>query len=525
MGEVEMKLVLVGHIELDEGSELTEKKVETEEPDDGAQGEIPPKRRVTQSIAALRDTKRKENIMKQELRWIELTKGRKSSTASASLGAPIETVTTSSVMSTVSSVSTEGMTTATISSTTEGEMVDLEAAMMSQDDDDDDTYGKKYKTTSEDRTDRNVGRVRQKEEREKQEKELAAMKYAEQQLQKERQKQKTEQALLEEDERVVEERRRISEEKQKAWLERKATELEKQRQHEKERKEKHKRKRKERMDEEQEEQEMVDDMDKDKDYNPEEDPEADFVVEDQDIEDEDTFEVEKHMHAVNFDEAGDYLVSVNRYMEAFTKIVQRGKDDVAREYKKLIKFVKLMVEKLGTYSPMEAADTDAVFDTIVDPRCIAWRRAQHGTKTRNSIEILRVEEKRWKVEKSIEECEISPEEQVKTFAEMMQVKSKTDRAEVVRMVKHYFGHVAKAHEEVASAVRIAQSLIDEIDENSWLQVVSNGTRPLIMMQVHEMLQQAANMKSEREQQQKVEQLRGLPIEDIIKERNMPRPVE
>ena len=116
-------------------------------------------------------------------------------------------------------------------------------------------------------------------------------------------------------------------------------------------------------------------------------------------------------------------------------------------------------------------------------------------KMGNSKEILQVEEKRWKVERLIEEREISPEEEVKTFADTMQVKSKTDRAEVVRMVKRYFGHVAKVHEEAASTVRIAQSLIDEIDENSWLQIVSNGTRPLVMLQVPEMLQQAATMKS------------------------------
>ena len=78
---------------------------------------------------------------------------------------------------------------------------------------------------------------------------------------------------------------------------------------------------------------------------------------------------------------------------------------------------------------------------------------------------------------------------------------------------------------VASAARIAQSLINEIDKNSWLQIVLNGTRPLVMLQVPEMLQQAATMKSEREHQQKAEQMRGLPIEEIIKEQNMPRPVE
>ena len=96
---------------------------------------------------------------------------------------------------------------------------------------------------------------------------------------------------------------------------------------------------------------------------------------------------------VNFGKAGDYLVAMNRYMEAFAKIVQRGKDDVTREYKKLIKFVKFMVKKLGAYSPIEAADMEAVFETIVDLQCIAWRHAQHDTRTGNIKEIQRVEEK------------------------------------------------------------------------------------------------------------------------------------
>ena len=33
------------------------------------------------------------------------------------------------------------------------------------------------------------------------------------------------------------------------------------------------------------------------------------------------------------------------------------------------------------------------------------------------------------------------------------------------------------------------------------------------------------MKTDREHPEKAEQLRGLPIEDIIKEQNMPKPVE
>ena len=216
------------------------------------------------------------------------------------------------------------------------------------------------------------------------------MRHAELQLQnevEEKQKQLLEQALLEEEEKVVEERHRKTEERQKARLERKATELEKQRECEKERREKHKRKRKERT-KEKEEKEMIDDTDKDKDYDPDKEPEAKFMVEDQEIDDEDTFEVEKHVHAVNFDEAGEYLMAMNRYMEAFTKIVRRGKEDMAREYKKLIKFVKLMIEELGAHSPIKAADTDAVFDTIIDPQCIAWRGALHGMKMGNSKGIL-----------------------------------------------------------------------------------------------------------------------------------------
>ena len=98
----------------------------------------------------------------------------------------------------------------------------------------------------------------------------------------------------------------------------------------------------------------------------------------------------------------------------------------------------------------------------------------------------------------------------------MTVKSKTERADMIHMIKCYFEHVAKAHKEAASVARIAQELVDEVDENSWLQIVSNGTRPLVTLQVPEMMQQVAMMKSDHERCEKVEQLQGLPIEEIIK---------
>ena len=109
--------------------------------------------------------------MRKEKKTLELTQGCKSSTASVSSGAPTETMIKSTVTSTMSSMGAEGTATATISSTMEGEMVDLEEAMMSQGDDNDDRHSKKYRTTSEDRTDRSVARAKQKEEHKKQEKE------------------------------------------------------------------------------------------------------------------------------------------------------------------------------------------------------------------------------------------------------------------------------------------------------------------------------------------------------------------
>ena len=236
----DMKPKLVGHVELDKKGELLKMEAEPEELDEDTEGGGAPKRQVTQSIASIRDTKQKENIQKQERRWFALT-GKKS-TASASLGAPTEATVTTTETAAASSVGAEGTTQTAVTSTTEGDTVDLEAAMLSQGDDNDDIYGKKYRTTPEDRTDRSVARAKQKEDREKQEKECVALRYAEAQLQKEveeRQKQEAQKALLEEEEKAVEERRRLSEEKQKARLERKGTELQKQKQHEKECREKH----------------------------------------------------------------------------------------------------------------------------------------------------------------------------------------------------------------------------------------------------------------------------------------------
>ena len=164
---------LVGHVELDKKGELLKIEAEPEELDEGTKGGGAPKRWVTQSIVSIRDAKRRENIEKQEWRWFALTGNR--STASASLGAPTEAMVAMTETAAASSVGAEGMAQTVVTSITEGDTVDLEAAMLSQGDVDDDVYGKKYHTTSEDRTDRSAARAKQKEDREKQEKECAAL--------------------------------------------------------------------------------------------------------------------------------------------------------------------------------------------------------------------------------------------------------------------------------------------------------------------------------------------------------------
>ena len=169
----ETKPQLVGHVEVDEEGELLKIEVETEELDDGMEGDGARKQWVTQSIVLIRDAKRKENIEKQERRWFALA-GKKSTT-SASLGAPPEAMETTTGMIAASSTGTEGAATSAVGSTTEGDTVDLEAVMLSQGDDDDDMYGKRYRTMPEDRTDGSAAKAKQKEDHEKQEKERAVM--------------------------------------------------------------------------------------------------------------------------------------------------------------------------------------------------------------------------------------------------------------------------------------------------------------------------------------------------------------
>ena len=185
--------------------------------------------------------------------------------------------------------------------------------------------------------------------------------------------------------------------------------------------------RKRRRDKEEEEYMEPDDEDKDPDYNPTKDPEQEFEEEDTYLDDEEMFEIEKHVHAINLQEAGDYMVEIRHFMSCFAKVMRKAKRDIIREYRKLIHYMRELVFKIGCYGPIEHADEEAIFKTIVDPSCTAWQRAMHGAKTGNTKDLQWIEEARIRAQKLTEDCEIPPKEDMLEIAGEMENRTPEDR--------------------------------------------------------------------------------------------------
>ena len=96
---------------------------------------------------------------------------------------------------------------------------------------------------------------------------------------------------------------------------------------------------------------------------------------------------------------------------------------------------------------------------------------------------------------------------------------------VRELIKHYWAHTAKAHEEASAAASILRLLADEVDEQTYVALLNASTRPLIMMEMPQMTTKAWEMKLERERQEKAENLHNQLIRQIIEEQNVPVPVE
>ena len=74
---------------------------------------------------------------------------------------------------------------------------------------------------------------------------------------------------------------------------------------------------------------------------------------------------------------------------------------------------------------------------------------------------------------------------------------------------------------VASILKI---LADEVDEATYTALITAGTRPLIMVEVPQMVSQAMEMRLQRELEEKAESLHNQPIEEVIESQNVPVPV-
>ena len=183
-----------------------------------------------------------------------------------------------------------------------------------------------------------------------------------------------------------------------------------------------------------------------------------------------------------------------------------------------------MVLSNGCYGPIERADKEAVFKTIVDPSCTAWQRAMHGAKTGNSKDLQCIEEMRIKVQKSMEDREIPPKEEMVDIAGAMKKRTPEDRQHVKDLIKRYWAHTTRAHGEAAAAASILWLLADEMDEASYTALLMAGTRPLIMIEVPQMANQATEMRLQWEREEKVEDLCNQPIEEVIESQNVPLPV-
>ena len=99
-----------------------------------------------------------------------------------------------------------------------------------------------------------------------------------------------------------------------------------------------------------------------------------------------------------------------------------------------------MALKIGCYGPIEHADEEAVFKTIVDPACTAWRRAMHGAKTGNAKDLQRIDKARIKIQKSTEDCETPLKEEMVEIAGEMEKHTPEDRKHVKELIKCYWTH-------------------------------------------------------------------------------------
>ena len=376
-------------------------------------------------------------------------------------------------------------------------------------------YGKHYVTGAQDREVRTAARreqQKQKELKEQAEKEAQAAELAKQAEDEAEGRRIVEMALLQEEEaaakKILAERCRI-------------------RKGQKPHKTDEERKRKKpRREEEIEEDEEVDDEDADPTYNPDKDPDNEFIDDASMVpDDEDVVEVDKHSHAVNFKDSVEYVNWIRDNLTELKKAVKIGGRVAERSYKKFIEKLQDGIIKMETYSPIEYADVDQVIKTIVDPSCITWRKKLKGVKTGNCRTIMKAEEKKSEVLRAAEDAEIPSDAEGLLGEDTLKGKTPEEQREIRLTIKRFFQHVSRAHEEASCAAGKLAELVEVLDCEEFDIIARVGTRPLVAIELPEVKKLIEDKKEEVRKAEIQEELKGMDIKEIVAVQNLPTSLE
>ena len=102
----------------------------------------------------------------------------------------------------------------------------------------------------------------------------------------------------------------------------------------------------------------------------------------------------------------------------------------------------------------------------------------------------------------VEDCKIPPREDMTEMAGEMENCTPEERKHIKDLIKCYWTHTARAHEEASTAASILKLLADEVDKTTYTALINAGTRPLIMIEVPQMASQATEMRLQREWEKK-----------------------
>ena len=171
---------------------------------------------------------------------------------------------------------------------------------------------------------------------------------------------------------------------------------------------------------------------------------------------------------------------------------------------------------MASWGPIAGADLDAVVKTMIDVNCMAWKKAMQGVKMGNSKTIMKIEEKREGVIRVIEDRDILMEDDTEVVdADKIEGKLEEEKKEIKRMLRKFWGHVEKEHEEVACAAGELSRLSMVLEPDDYFKVVEAGTCPIITMKILKVKQMVAQQKEAEERVRSRDEMCNTRIEDII----------